>query len=286
MEINALIIVEITVIILIVYFQIKYGIELKAKIDQYAEFLPHKKFFSVDNINITHKLLKEGDLDEIKQFIQYEGEFEESECANQVEISLINFNTSSGTYFDQIINSLNVYLLKNGGGIADFSIVKDLVERNVGVEEEDIRESINRPLYLGLMATLVGIILGLLSLFSQINSTSTDSTLQLGDFLIAVCIAMVSSCLGLFITTFTGLGLFKNAKRRVEHAKNDFYNFVQTELLPVVSNDFGSSISRLNQSMQVFNVDLSSNINSLSNLFQKNYDTLKIQDSILHRLEN
>src|SRR5690606_16786484 len=214
------------------------------------------------------------------------GEFEESECANQVEISLINFNTSSGTYFDQIINSLNVYLLKNGGGIADFSIVKDLVERNVGVEEEDIRESINRPLYLGLMATLVGIILGLLSLFSQINSTSTDSTLQLGDFLIAVCIAMVSSCLGLFITTFTGLGLFKNAKRRVEHAKNDFYNFVQTELLPVVSNDFGSSISRLNQYMQVFNVDLSSNINSLSNLFQKNYDTLKIQDSILHRLEN
>ena len=96
---------------------------------------------------------------------------------------------------------------------------------------------------------------------------------------------MISSCLGLFITTNTGLKVFKDAKRKLELHKNDFYNFIQTELLPAVSQDLGSSISRLTQSMQSFNNDFTTNVSSLSNLFQRNYDTLKVQDTILDRLE-
>jgi len=287
MDFTLQIIFEIAVIGFIIILQSKTAFILNRNISSFSNFIPKSDYYTIDEIFVDKELLKDGDLEAIGNYLNNkDDEVKHIKGRNEFSISLINFYTKSGTYFDNIIESLNIYLVKNNGGIADFNIVKDLVERNVTVEEEDIREEINSPLYMGLMATLVGIIIGLFSLFLQMKNSEEGAPLVLGDFLVAVCIAMVSSCLGLFITTFVGLSFFKKAKRKVEHGKNEFYNFVQTELLPVVSNDFGSSISKLNQSMQVFNIDFTSNINSLSGLFQKNYDTLKVQDAVLGRLEN
>ena len=127
----------------------------------------------------------------------------------------------------------------------------------------------------------------LIKLWSTDDSGASGAVkqLELNDFLLAVCIAMVSSFLGLFITSFIGLNSFKKAKRTVELNKNGFYNFVQTDLLPVVSQDFGSSVTKLTNTMNSFNMEFTANINTLSYLFKKNYETLKVQDTVLGRLE-
>ena len=288
MELTPILILELIIIGAIVVYQFKVAAALHLDIRSFSNFIPGKDYFEIEEVYVDKATLKKGNLVEIEDYINenfYEGDTERKRLAKEISILLINPRTNSGTYFDKIIESLNIYLFKNNGGIADFNIVKDLVERNVSVEEEQIKESINKPLYLGLMATLIGIIIGLGSLFFKIKVSDPGAALELGDFLVAVCIAMISSCIGLGITTFVGLNSFKNSKRQMELRKNDFYNFIQTELLPAISQDFGSSINRLTQSMQSFNNDFTTNVSSLSDLFQRNYETLKVQDTILDRLE-
>ncbi|GEM_PF-487849 len=288
MELTYILTLELLIIGTIVFYQIKVGTTLIADIKQFKNFIPSKDYFEIEELYVDKSILKKGNLAEIEDYINekfYNGEVGRKRFAKEITILLINPRTNSGTYFDKVIESLNIYLFKNNGGIADFNIVKDLVERNVSVEEDQIKENINKPLYLGLMATLIGIIIGLGSLFFKVKVSDPGAALELGDFLVAVCIAMFSSCLGLGITTFIGLNSFKDAKKQMEVRKNEFYNFIQTELLPAVSQDFGSSINRLTQSMQLFNNDFTTNVSSLSDLFQRNYETLKVQDVILDRLE-
>lgn len=285
------IILELAVVGYFISQQVKTGIQLRAAIVQFGRFIPYKDYFNTQSITVSKILLQEGRVGEIFETIKNDEQTDSIPQKGSVQVTLINPSTTSGTYFDNIIESLNIYLLKNNGGIADFNIVKDLVERNVNVEEDDIKETINKPLYLGLMATIVGIIFGLFAMLIKLWNTDNSATsdlvkqLDLNDFLLAVCIAMVSSFLGLFITSFIGLNSFKKAKRAVEQNKNEFYNFVQTDLLPVVSQDFGSSITKLTNTMNSFNLEFTANINTLNHLFQKNYDTLKVQDTVLGRLE-
>lgn len=284
------IILELLVVGYFVVQQVKTGIALKEAIRQFERFIPRHDYFKTEKLSVSKDLLQEGEVAEIFQNLQNQENIAIS-SEGTVKVTLINPYSISGTYFDKIVESLNIYLLKNNGGIADFSIVKDLVERNVSVEEEEIKETINKPLYLGLMATIVGIIFGLFTMLIKLWSTDDSGTsgvvkqLELNDFLLAVCIAMVSSFLGLFITSFIGLNSFKKAKRTVEQNKNGFYNFVQTDLLPVVSQDFGSSVTKLTNTMNSFNMEFTANMNTLSYLFQKNYETLKVQDTVLGRLE-
>ncbi|MBE8712690.1 hypothetical protein [Sphingobacterium hungaricum] len=300
MSTDVFISIEVLLITAIIFYQFKIGVHLFGRIKTYGAYVPIKYYFKTEKVDVDKNLVETGDIDEVLARMKmsldptlesYDSEVLKHGSDHSVPITLINPKSISGTYFDDILESLNIYLLKNNGGIADFSIVKDLVERNVAVEEEDIKDSINKPLYLGLMATILGIIFGLFTMLLKVKSPiiSNDdlgtNQLELDDFLTSVCIAMLASLIGLSITTLTGLKFFKDAKRKVEQRKNGFYNFVHTELLPVVSQDFGSSISKLSQSMHDFNIDFKTNVSSLSGLFMKNYDTLKVQDDILDKLQ-
>lgn len=288
MELTFILLFEFLIITIIIFYQIAVAKNLIIDIRNFSKLIPIKDYFKIEEVYVDKKTLKNGNIADIEQYISehfYAGDTNRDRLSQEIRILLINPRSNSDTYFDKIIKSLNIYLFKNNGGIADFNIVKDLVERNVSVEEDQIKESINKPLFLGLMATLIGIIFGLGSLFFKVKFSDPGAALELGDFLVAVCVAMLASCFGLGLTTFIGLNSFKKAKGQMEVRKNDFYDFVQTELLPAVSQDFGSSITRLTQSMQLFNNDFTTNVSSLSDLFQRNYDTLKVQDTILDRLE-
>ena len=40
--------------------------------------------------------------------------------------------------FSETINSINTYLLRNKGGVADFNLIKDIVERKTAADDNDI----------------------------------------------------------------------------------------------------------------------------------------------------
>ncbi|HEX8658730.1 MAG TPA: hypothetical protein VF690_14390, partial [Hymenobacter sp.] len=110
--------------------------------------------------------------------------------------------------FGQIVVDTNEYLLNNRGAAADFGILKDISERHAEALDEEIQAQIATPLYLGLLGTFTGAILGLVALvgnpFSEVSENpNTDTSFSNGDvqhFLGGVLIAMIGSLFGLAFT--------------------------------------------------------------------------------------
>lgn len=62
------------------------------------------------------------------------------------------------------IDNINTYIDNNWGGSVNFSIVENIIERESSARDEEIQHLIPTPLYMGLAATMIGIILGLFSM--------------------------------------------------------------------------------------------------------------------------
>lgn len=77
-----------------------------------------------------------------------------------IEVSLIE-TTYTNKRLKSIIETINTYLIRNKGGVSDFNLMRDIVERNTDSLDEEINSQIPIPLYLGLMGTMLGIIIGL-----------------------------------------------------------------------------------------------------------------------------
>lgn len=78
-----------------------------------------------------------------------------------VEVSVISAKDRPNKILDNILNSINTYLIRNNGSVSDFNLIRDVVERNTDSIDEEINSQIPIPLYLGLMGTMLGIIIGL-----------------------------------------------------------------------------------------------------------------------------
>lgn len=210
-------------------------------------------------------------------------EVEENEYKSQNEVNLINPNETTNEIFDEILLAVNVYLLRNKGAATDFNLIKDVVERNLDMEEEDINHTVTVPLYLGLMGTMIGIVFGLLNLF-LVSDANADFDIK--GFLGGVSIAMFASFWGLFCTVANSSFNLKTARRSLEKAKNIFYTFLQTELLPVLNQSVSSSIYTLHTNLVKFNNNFTINLNKLSGMLNKNHDALIAQERILTALDS
>jgi hypothetical protein len=133
------------------------------------------------------------------------------------------------------------------------------------------------------MGTILGIIFGLINL---VIASYNGNDFEIQGFLIGVSIAMFASVYGLFWTVLNSNFRYKKATRIVEDGKNDFYTFVQTELLPVLSLSESSGLYAFNANLMKFNEDFTINIDRLSGLLHKNYDAIEMQGQILENLEN
>jgi len=230
----------------------------------------------------TQELFDEGDvfsnellIDSDDYSIDQEGD------ESLTDVSLIVHYKTFNPVFEEVITSINVYLLRNKGAATDFNLIKDIVERNIDAEEDDITQTATIPLYLGLMGTMIGIVFGLINLFL----VSDGDNFEIQGFLGGVSVAMFASFYGLSWTVFNSSFGYKNARRKVEKSKNAFYTFIQTELLPVLNQSVSSSVHTLNSNLMNFNDKFSLNLNRLSSLFNKNYDALIAQERILSSLE-
>ena len=238
-----------------------------------------------DKINVKYSATIKASLKEevIKTALSIHNYYNSNEQESAInEISLINPNETSNTIFEGLLHSINVYLLRNKGATTDFNLIKDITERNIDTEDEDISQRITTPLYLGLMGTMLGIIFGLINLF-LVSGKGDEFEIQ--GFLIGVSIAMSASFIGLLCTVLNS-SYYKTARKNVEVSKNDFYTFIQTELLPILNQSVSSSVFMLHTNLVKFNDNFTVNINRLTGLLNKNYDAVIAQDNILQSLEN
>lgn len=213
-----------------------------------------------------------------------------SSVTSMIEINIIESNDNENTFFNEILFSINNYLIKNRTSASDFNLIKDMVERKIDSIEEEINSSIGIPLYLGLMGTMLGIIIGLFNmpeLGSLVDTKTMDFKLNEGIGLLigGVKIAMIASFFGLFFTIINSGWVFKDSRSLVEAKKNDFFTFIQIELLPLINQGLASTLESLQRNLIKFNNEFTVNLTGLSGIFESSRFAIKEQKELLDALD-
>ena len=183
---------------------------------------------------------------------------------------------------ENIETSINTYLKKNKGTVSDFNLIKDIVERNCDSLEAEIASQTPLPLYLGLMGTVAGIILGLFTITVSGGFSNIEKVIEI--LMSDVAVAMIASFMGIGCTTLT-IWKSKQCKVIVESNKNRFYTWIQTNLLPVISKSAVSAITLLQQNLTRFNESFTGTIDRLEDKLGDVGDVYESQIEILEKIE-
>lgn len=190
--------------------------------------------------------------------------------------------------FRKILDSINNYLQKNKGAVSDFMLIKDIVERNCDSKEEEITIQTPIPLYIGLMGTMLGIIIGIgrIAIMGGGFSAFIDNPQQaIGELMGGVAIAMLASLTGILLTTISSWKS-KTSKNKLEADKNGFYSWIQAELLPVLFGNMANTLQLLQQNLTSFNLSFSFNIGRMENALKEMSGSFADQLKILELLKN
>ena len=214
--------------------------------------------------------------------------------------------------FQAIKFSINKYLRSHTGSVVDFNLLKDAVDRHCDSVEEDINTQTPVPLYCGLAGTMIGVIIGLSSLLytnsitsllggnkaknnTEIVQQTKDSETEadehisqaadgVNDLLTGVAWAMLASILGIGLTTANSL-FFKKYKLEEESGKNDFYAWMQSQLLPELPSDTSDILQKLVSNLNRFNNVFSKNTKELGSTLSEVNRSYEIQADIIGYLQ-
>lgn len=228
------------------------------------------------NFNLSNSLAKKEI--EKKYGINWEKKLEKT------NITLLAAGTDKNEVMSKIIRSINTYLLRNKGAVSDFNLLRDIIQRNLDSVEEEINMTMPIPVYLGLIGTMAGIILGLFAL-PDVGSEDFLKGNGINNLIGGIKIAMTASFSGLLFTVLNSGWKFKGAKGFVEQQKNDFFTFLQTELLPVLTESVNSGIVGLNRNIERFGNTFNKNVTELEVLMNKNHDSLKLQQIAVETIQ-
>lgn len=253
-------ILEALAIIVIIIIQMLVARHAFKQIRQTSSFLPGgRRSLTLKEYEIPAEQIRQL---EPSQIIGQEVYFPEGDH-HKVKVHLICLdNQTRNPLIIKVIDTINSYLLKNKGGISDFNLMKDIVERNCDAIDEEINQQLPIPIYLGLMGTILGIILGLWSIHFDPQNFMESVT----DLIESVKLAMVCSFMGLLLTTILSAKSYRGAKAKLEEQKNELFTFIQIELLPRLTMDANSSIVAMQAHIEKFNHDFAENVTNFDGI--------------------
>lgn len=207
-----------------------------------------------------------------------------------VSIQLSDSNPQISEDFCKILDTINGYLSNHHGVVNDFHLMKDIVDRKCDNMEEEISSLTPMPLYLGLIGTMFGILVGVgylivsKSIDSMLSIDADKASIGIKALLGGVALAMVSSIVGILLTT---VGALKSKNARVHHieTKNGFFDWLQIYLIPSLADNTTSAVLTLKQNLDIFNADFSNSIADLKSAFALMNQTFTQQESILERIQ-
>lgn len=206
-------------------------------------------------------------------------------CLSEEPI-LISVVRNDNPILKDIISSINDYLFNNKGSVSDFHLMKDIVDRKCDAMEDKVDTQIPLPLYLGLMGTMFGILVGVGylvfsgSLGTLMDAGSASLSKGIGALLGGVALAMISSIVGLALTTW-GSWRWKEAKAEVEQNKHTFLCWIQARLLPNLNNNTAQELERMSQNLVAFNTEFSNSTNKLGQALAQVNETTILQKDLL-----
>jgi len=274
---------EILVIIVILFMQIITFKNVRTRIIELREIFDYNftiKYGFIEKIKLG-KI--EGDSKEIQYVDDTEEEILSERLGDVIAKLTLVETEGNNEIITRIKKTINTYLINNYGAAVNFSIIKDIIDREVEVKDEEITQTITIPLYLGLAATMVGIILGLFSMPDLNEAGFSDGVNALIN---GVKIAMIASLSGLFFTTFLSAKFYKNAKSKVLTEKNEQLSYLQAKLLPELIRTEDTGVSGLKASLDRFArvaTTISDNVLIAANQTGEN---LVLQQDVMDKVEN
>ncbi|MFD2785843.1 hypothetical protein [Hymenobacter rubripertinctus] len=260
------IILEVLVVVVVVGLQIRTFLQTRAKTRQLSQLYPPRETLRVEQ----RLLLPDGrDLPE----------YAADAPADAYPATLLKADNAS-TEFEEILLDTNDYLRHNKGAAADFGILKDISERRSQVLDNEVQANVSTPLYLGLLGTFLGVILGLVGIAR--NGVSDENALT--PFLTGVLIAMTGSFVGLLLTLL-GNGLLREARRQLDGRQNQYYTVLQVRLLPILHSDMAGSLSNLKSVLDAFNQQFVGQVDLFNPLMDKVTENIRVQSDFLQRLD-
>lgn len=149
----------------------------------------------------------------------------------------------------RIRDYINKYLLNNYGAAVNFSIIRDFIDREADLKDEEISNSLPTPLYLGLASTMIGIICGLFAMPALDGGRFSEG---IGALINGVKLAMLGSFTGLICTTVLTSFLYKKARKSLLEDKNKQISYLQARLLPELIKAEDTGVSGLKASLDRF----------------------------------
>ncbi len=256
--------IEIFMIAAIIFYQAIFSFNLGREIEDLKQVFKDPPQTQQLELNKNPQ-----EIPDIPAFLEGKYRNEIYETLNGYKVTLLT--TPRNPTSRRISDAINSYLMKNYGASTNFSIVKDIIDREINNKDEGINNSISMPLYLGLAATMLGIIFGLFSIdLSKLGESAgtlgdTHFIQNISSLITGVKIAIIASLFGIVFTTILSVFWYKPAKNKVEEDKNEFISYLQAELLPELQKNDDQSIAALNRSLDEFSrraVGLNQSINN------------------------
>lgn len=203
------------------YYQLKFFKETKRYRDLFHDFFKKTEAYST-----FHTIINGEDVTQLKQV------------------------GSEGSDLNNLIGEINHYVAKTKG-TTDFSVIQNKVERKLNMRYDQSVAKLAFPTYVGLMGTFLGVFMGILMFIMGFNGADGITDDAIKNLLIGVLVSMSTSLFGLAFTTKNNAEAGESRKK-VEEDKNEFYDFVQTELMPSLDVSMVLAITRLHETVDKF----------------------------------
>lgn len=288
---NIGLIVAIFVVAIVIILQIVSFVKTKRKIAELGGL-----FDNVAKLHLKETSLPKNlkDKQALQQFLskipnRHEKTDDGEDKYENLSLIVIEGNTRENR-LRTIINRTNEYLCKNTGTSADLGILESICDGQKESLEDEIRSSLNVPLYLGLAGTFIGIITGLIGIdFQEIfNSNTSDASELTGlqHLLYGVISAMVASLLGLIMTVWNSAISYKSAVVKSDEGKEYYMDFIRRELMPTLSTSMASSLNSLRGVLGHFVDKFGRNLDAYADSADLLNDNLEKQHLVLQEINN
>lgn len=201
---------------------------------------------------------------------------------NYIKLPLVDTEGTSKS-IKGIRDSINTYLINNFGAGVNFSIIKDLVDREVEIKDNTISQTINLPLYLGLAATMLGIIFGL---FAMPSFDPSNPTLAIDPLINGVKTAMLGSLVGLVMTICLSAFSYRPARQVVQEQKNKQLSYLQATLLPELIKAEDTGVSGLKSSLDRFAREATKISDTVLIAANQTGENLMLQKEVIEKVDN
>lgn len=226
------------ILLIFSYYQLKYFAETYSFLDLYKNF-----FTKLSEYKTEEKVIDGATIPQLS------------------EVGIDGYDLNS------IISEINHYVVKTRG-TTDFAVIQNKVERNLTMRYDQAMSKLSFPTNIGLMGTFLGVFLGIVMFVLGFNGSDALRDSSIRNLLIGVLISMSTSFIGLLLTT-VNTGRIGEAQKDVESDKNEFYDFIQTELMPSLDVSLVAAISKLHETVDKFEPAFDGVITRFQNTFDR-----------------